>query len=254
MNDRDVKLAAQIVRWLDRERRGEGPMVAAGRLIERLDREVWAIFPDSRRFGRPAIRAAADPVERVACCRFNLARGYAIGNSEEVPALTAASRVLLGDPCTRCMTRIKRELVARVVDAPKQALANTNAIVASAAKVNFHPFPLPCVTCHSWQQAARSALRASAEIPKLPWHKARPAASGPVRTVKPKAPARYLHDLEGAVSCNCTTCLDKRRARRSRPSAEAIAKGRWAAGLGPSPTPADPTDRSHANAARGARR
>jgi hypothetical protein len=253
----DVKLAAEIVRWIARERRGENGFIAAGATVERMDLELWRAMPDSRRFGRPMLRAAAAKAMQVTCCRYDLARQYATGTNEPPPVLTAALSVLLGDPCQSCLARAQTELRARVVDAPKLALADANAIVASAAKINYHGFNVPCTTCHEWRRAARSALRASAEIPTLKWHRARPAAAGPVRTVKPKPPPRFAHDLEGGeTTCGCVACRQKHALARP---------GRRHDGFGAFKTcgcepcrdarvarrraPADPTDRAHARAA-----
>lgn len=110
---RDAELAREVARWIADEHAGRH-LIAAGAPVGNVADSVWQVFPAARQFGRPAIEAAAARV--TGCCRWSTARLHANRLREPAPALTAAGRVLLGEPCGRCLRHMSG-LVKRRVEA-----------------------------------------------------------------------------------------------------------------------------------------
>lgn len=59
------------------------------------------------RFGESALIAAA---KNVSGCRWCLASALAVRRAEPATRLTSATRVLLGEPCGRCVSRMRNEI------------------------------------------------------------------------------------------------------------------------------------------------
>jgi hypothetical protein len=239
----DVRLAAELVGWLDRERAGlnvRGLAAAGFDVPTDMADEVWSVWPDSRRFGKPALAAFTAKVLPTGCCRFGLMRMWSVRANVPTPPPTRALRTLLGEPCPSCVDRMRAELSARVSAGTSPAVrARVNRLaVQASARRNGHPTGT-CKVCHEYRRGVRGALTAGAsgELPELLPHKAKLAPTG--RVDPPKPPP---HNGVGArANCECDECRGSRVAIyqasiRSRPERRRM--------------PTDPSDRAHARAAR----
>ncbi len=85
----------------------------------------------SERFGEAVIVAAATSVTRGAC-RWCLARAHASVHRQASPKVTAATRLLLGDPCEKDRAAIRSQLAGRL--AATRASGRTFLIERKAAE------------------------------------------------------------------------------------------------------------------------
>lgn len=188
-------------------------------------------------FGQPVLTAAARPAA-AGVCRFCLALSDAAVHRLPEPRLDAATLRVLGTPCTRCLTRIRAGLAARV----EQGRPRTAVLTASAAefrgmlaarkkltptetaaiKRNLHAHY--CRICHAARTAAR-ALVASGQpgvdsaMSELIQAAVRPHQPKLAPTGELVASASLVHDgnVNGGnplvAECPCQECRDSRRHR-----------------------------------------
>jgi hypothetical protein len=234
----DVKIARHLREWLDRR---DTTLVAS--VSAAMSGDVWEIWPASRRFGRPAVTAAAiTTLPAGACCRWGMASVFAHDSGQPSLKFSLALQALIGDPCPRCLTAMTEltdlQVHAGLSDAMRRRVAARTArraVVASiraAAPALHDPFTQPCAICHDYRARARVALTAGAEIETLRPHKPRPASTGYAGIVtaasrssssSTRAPIKYMHELVGGEQrCNCPMC----KTSRSRAARKLMARGR----------------------------
>jgi hypothetical protein len=209
----DVEVAERARRWLDGVD-ARNPEALAASVNGGLARQLWNASTDARRFGMPVLEAASVRLSNGARCRWCIAAMNSSVDRVGPPRATRAMMTLLGQPCSRCMGRMSAAL-QRQVDVGRSV---RRAGLVASARANLHGAGEPCVICTEWQSAGRAALTAGATreavdgLPELRPHRPRPAPTGWVKT---RAAVVYLHDLEGALNCNCARCKGERVSRRT---------------------------------------
>ncbi len=146
----DIELARGVVSVLRQTRPG------FPRSAPPYGTEALKLFTGSRaeRVFGPAALAAAAPF-KVAGCRWCLATAHARVNGAPAPAFSAATRVLLGEPCRDCLGRMRAELSAKVRRG--EVAARTQAMIASAIEQARTPFTVG--DAESWRRWVRQDPR-----------------------------------------------------------------------------------------------